>query len=231
LIRAELAGILGAHGIPVAGQAIFHLARAAALEGAIGFGPERDGELTYIALDENPPRARDPEPALAELARRYLAAYGPATPRDLAAWSGLTIGQARAGFEAISGDLLEVRIADAPAWLLKRQGEWLDARDGEPVARLLPRYDGYLLGYQSRDFLELGAYAKPLHPGGGMINPSVMADGRPVGVWRAERKPSRMSIVIQPFESLDSVIGAALEAEARDIGRYLRQATELRVEP
>mgnify|MGYP006174770035 CR=1 FL=1 len=35
------------------------------------------------------------ETAQAELARRYFSAYGPATPDDLASWSGLPVGQAR----------------------------------------------------------------------------------------------------------------------------------------
>lgn len=232
LIRAELAGALAAKGIPVKGQAIAHLLRCAALEGVICFGPEREGQLTYVLLDDwvRLEGQHDPHQIQGELARRYLEAYGPATPDDFAAWSGISIGQARAGFEAISNDLFEVQMAASPAWMLAPHSAWLDEPSGDPIVRLLPRYDAYLLGYQSRAFMVSASHARRIHPGGGQINSTLIVDGRAVGVWSSQRKKNSTAIVVEPFEPFGANLMPKLEAEVQDIGRFLGQKTQLRVE-
>lgn len=232
LTRPELAEVLAAKGLPVEGQAIAHLVRATALVGGICCGPARDGELTYVVVEdwlkqEGKPKFNE-EQIQAELARRYLEAYGPATPGDLASWSGISVSHARAGFKAISNELLEVELGDASAWMLKRYSAWLDESPGDPIVRLLPRFDGYLLGYQSRDFMVSGSYARLIHPGGGQIKQSLIVDGRAVGTWRRERKKNRSSIVIEPFEAISQVIQPDIEAEVQDIGRFLQEDTDLR---
>jgi hypothetical protein len=232
LTRPELAEALNAKGIPVAGQAIAHLVRYAALEGIICYGPERDGQLTFVLL-EDWIRLEEPFDAHlvpAELAQRYLEGHGPATPADLASWSGISMRRARAGFEAIKKEFEEVEIAGSPAWMLKRASAWLDEPVSEPIVRLLPRYDEYLLGYQSRAFMVPEAYARRIHPGGGIIKATVIVDGRALGIWRSERKKNSTTIVIEPFEPLNADIRHALEAEVEDLGRFFQQETYLRVE-
>jgi hypothetical protein len=81
--RAELAGHLAAHGIPVEGQAIVHLLARAAMRGRVVLTPDR----TFVTLDLPPPGDR--EAALEELARRYGACHAGATADDLAYWSSL----------------------------------------------------------------------------------------------------------------------------------------------
>jgi hypothetical protein len=232
LTRPELAEALEARGIPVAGQAIAHLVRYAALEGIICYGPERDGQLTFVLLEDwiRLEEPLDTHLFQAELAQRYLQAYGPATAEDLASWSGISMRRARAGFEAIKKELEKVEIADSPAWMLKGASAWLDEPPGEPIVRLLPRYDEYLLGYQSRAFMVSEAYARRIHPGGGIIKATVIVDGRALGLWWSERKKHSTTIAIEPFESLSADIMHALETEVEDLGRFSQQETRLRVE-
>ena len=80
LTRAELADHLTACGIRATGQGPYHLVRQAALEGIVCVGPDRDNKPTYALLDDwvKPERAMSRDAAQAELARRYLEAYGPA---------------------------------------------------------------------------------------------------------------------------------------------------------
>ena len=100
---------------------------------------------------------------------------------------------------------------------------WLDARQRDPVVRLLPAYDVYLLGYRSREFMVSSAEARQLHPGGGQIRPCLLVDGRAAGTWRIERKKS-VAIVVAPFAPLSKACLAGVEAEAQDIGRFLQLA-------
>src|SRR5947209_6283224 len=121
LTRAELVEQLAIHGVRIEGQARPHLLHRAALEGVICFGPDRGREPTYVLLSDWIEQGHTLSEAAAytELARRYLAAYGPATPEDLAAWSGMPISKLRAAWQHIAGQLMEVEVSGSPAWMLK----------------------------------------------------------------------------------------------------------------
>jgi hypothetical protein len=233
LTRPELARFLAEKDIPVAGQAIAHLVRYAALEGVICFGPERDGKLTYVVLEDwlHLPETLDPDQVQIELAHRYLEAYGPATPYDLASWSGLPVSQARSAFQSIPDDLIEVKIGDSSAWMLPGHAGWLDQPSADPIVRLLPGYDAYLLGYQNRDFMVPARYARRIHPGGGLIKPTLIVDGLAVGIWKKETRKDHIAIIVEPFETLNPNWLPGLEAEIQDLNHFLNQKTTLKILP
>jgi hypothetical protein len=232
MTRAELAESLATQGIPTAGQAAYHLLRRAGLEGVVCFGPDREGEPTYVLLEDwvRTGDALAGSEARAELARRYLAAYGPAGPVDLATWSGLSIKAARVGFEIVADELLEVELEGSPAWMLKSRAAWLDEsiEDGV-VVRLLPSFDPYLLGYRSRELTVPPGYARRVHPGGGVLRPTLLVDGRAAGTWRRKRRRGGFDIVVEPFETLDATVTRAIEDSVADLGRFLEVDTRLSV--
>ena len=174
-------------------------------------GPVHDGKLAsrrHANGWREPARAPDRDAALAELARRYLRAHGPATDRDLAAWSGLALRDARAGLAAIASELEPV-------------GELVDvARRPEPPSRLPPQllgaFDPYLLGWRDRAFAVAPEHARRVHPGGGILRATALANGRAVGTW--SRRGG--AIAIDPFEPLPDRVAAALRREARAIARF-----------
>ncbi|MBB4911307.1 hypothetical protein H4W32_007288 [Actinophytocola algeriensis] len=85
----------------LAGQAAPYFLAFAALEGVICRGPERGSEPTYVLVDDGVRGGQD-----SLLAERYLRGYGPATPADLAVWSGLPLTTARKAFDDVR-DLVE----------------------------------------------------------------------------------------------------------------------------
>ncbi len=222
--RAELAAALAAKGIPVEGQAIAHLVGHAALQGVICSGPRRGATSTYVLLEDwiPPGPALDTEQSVAELALRYIGAYGPATAGDLARWSGLPMAQALAGLHSIADRLEEVEVEGAPAWMLPHR----EAPPDAPVVRLLPSYDTYLLGYRSREPIVASAYASRVHLGGGQIKPTLLVDGRLAGVWRSARRRQRLTLTLEPFEPLDDHLLPAIRDEAHDVGRFLGTPAE-----
>jgi hypothetical protein len=202
LPRRALAERLDAEGIRTAGQAMPHLLMLAALRGRIVLAG-----AVFTAWSE-PPRAPD-DAARAELARRYLTAHGPATERDLAAWSGLALRDARAGLSAIAGELRElgdglVDLAAAPR------------SSGRLPPALLGAFDPYLLGWRDRGFAVAAEHARRVHPGGGILRAVAVDDGRVIGTWRRGRGGVRL----EPFATLDPAVAAALESEAADIARF-----------
>ena len=232
LTRSQLAAALEARGIPVAGQAIHHLVRFAALRGLVCLGAEVDGDLTYALLDEWLPAAvaaPDPDDPLAEFVRRYIQTYGPATMADFKRWSGLSMAQVKAAWAAISVECIPAALAEGEALMLEPQAALLEAPPTKPTVRLLPRYDNYLLGYESRAFMVADEFAKRIHPGGGMIRACAIVNGEAVANWKLEKRRAGIRVVIEPFEALDASILPHFEAEVESLGRFLNINAELRV--
>src|SRR5579863_1137402 len=227
LTRAEIVEQLAARGMLIEGQARPHLLARAALEGVICFGPDRGAEPTYVLLSDwidysHMKPSLSETAAYTELTRRYLNAYGPAALVDQAAWSGLPLSKIRTAWQHIMDQLLEVEIASSPAWMLKENAARLDEPPSDsPIVRLLPRFDIYLLGYQNRDLSVPPQYAKRINAGGGMLHPAVLVDGYTVGTWRSKREKNHLNIAIEPFDSLTPEPLPGIEAEVKDIARFL----------
>jgi len=163
-----------------------------------------------------PPTAPLPErdAALAELARRHAAAHPPSAPEDLAAWSGLGLRDARRAYAAIERELQEVEVLGRRAWLPRG----LAAPETPPAPRLLPAFDGLLLGHRDRALTVRPQHAHAVLPGGGVLRPTLLVAGRVEGTWRLER--SRPAV--EPFGRLPGAVAAAVEAEAADVVRHRR---------
>lgn len=233
LSRPDLARALEARGIPVEGQAIHHLVRFAALRGLICLGPEDDGALTYVLLDKWLPAdaaATAPDDPLGDLSRRYLKACAPATAADFARWSGLSASQVRAGWHAIANDCVNVILPTGEAAMLKSQLDAAKTKETGGIVRFLPRYDNFLLGYESRAFMVAGDYAKRVHPGGGLIRACVIVDGEAKANWKLEKRRKANRLVVTPFEPLDAATVAAMGYEAELLGAFLNTPLELRIE-
>jgi hypothetical protein len=238
LTREALRARLVQRGIPAEGQALVHLAQLAALQGHVCFGPGAGRQSTFVLLRDwleapvcravaQPPPQAD---ALAELARRYLNAFGPARPEDLAAWSGLPISQVRAGWARVERDLVEVVVPPAAgghAWILAshagRLAEVTQATRGESAERvaLLAAWDAYLMGYRSRALAVGSADVGRVVASGGMIYPTVTVEGRIAAIWRAQQRRRQLTVTLEPLELLSACVCQGVEQEARDVARFL----------
>jgi hypothetical protein len=223
LSRAELVSRIADHGVVLdpRGQAPAHLLGYAAMIGGLCRGPDTGaGEPTYtLAADwigRQPPVA--PGEALARLATRYLAGYGPATAGDFAAWSGLALGRARAAFDAIAAEL---EPAGAAGFVLAAAPPPPAAGPGRPQLRLLGHFDTYLLGYRGRALAVPPEFDRRIQAGGGFIMPAVLVDGRVLGTWRQRRTRAGLEVSIAPFTTLPKRLLPALRAEVSDLGRFL----------
>ncbi len=229
LSRADLVTRIAEHGVRIdpRTQAPAHLVAYAANSGVVCRGPDLAGEATYVLLDEWVPRPEriDRDDALAELARRYLAAHAPASVADFMAWSGLPAADGHRAFGLIAGELATVDTEVGPLHTAAT-GE-LDGVEAAPP-RLLGHFDPLLLGYRSRELLLDAAHATAIQAGGGFVRPAVLAEGRVAGSWRLNRTGTSAWITVEPFDCFPPGSAAGLEAEAADIGRFLGQHVPLR---
>ncbi|TCO51038.1 winged helix DNA-binding protein [Kribbella antiqua] len=174
--RARLADVLVTAGLIAEpkGQAVYALIRHTGLLGRLCYGPGHDKSETWVAVREWLGKPLELEGDVDDLARRYLTAYGPASARDFATWSGLPVPTARNGLRAAATTSFEV------------DGEELAAVDDLPGCRdvrLLGEFDPYLLGYLDRRHALAEEHRKHIYPGGGMLRPAVVEGGRVIGSW------------------------------------------------
>ena len=232
LTRRQITERWAERGLPGEGQGVPHLLCRASLEGVICFGPTVGGQATHVLPDSWLGDSSDVADPGAELARRYVSAYAPTTPEDFGTWSGLPAKEVRRAFESVADDLLKIDVDGTPMWMPKTHSGVLDeVLGGERRAiKMLGAFDPYLLGYRTRD-LGVGAeLLKRVHPGGGIIRPTVLVDGRAVATWTRKRAGRKLSITVSPFESLSDEERVGIDREVGDIGRFLGVETVWGVE-
>jgi hypothetical protein len=210
LERDRLRARINAAGIPTQGQAFVHLLARASIRGLIVRGPMMGRKHAFVLvrdwLGSSGQVARDR--ALAELARRYLVGHGPAHAHDLARWAGLPLRDARAGLRAIAGELDERE--DGLVGLRRRPPQ-----APAPPPRLLGSYEPVLLGWRSREMLV--GDDEPRVVSGGLFRPFALVGGRAAATWTLSAK----GLVLDPFRRLSRSDRNALEADGRDVVRYL----------
>jgi hypothetical protein len=221
LTRHELAAELTARGLELGedGQVPTHVLAALTARGLTCRGADRGRDATFVRIDDWVPPAPPPADPLAELARRYFRAFGPATAADFTAWSGLPSGAAVA---AVRDELTEVEFDGRRGWTLGQV-------DPAPGFRLLPMFDNYLLGYRDRTAM-LDPARNPQVYVGGIIKAAVVCDGRVIGIWRLDRAARAVAVRATPFESLRRRHRAELDRERADIERYLGRPVGLAIE-
>lgn len=178
----------------------------------------------------------EPELGIAEarvqLARRYLAAFGPATVQDLAAYVGRGRGGAGVWRDAIAG------LGDEVIGLRDERGramfDLVEAPRPEaatPAApRLLARWDSALLSHATneRDRIIAAADRPAVYSRNADVLPTFLLDGFVAGTWELERSDGAATVVLHPFAALGRADAALLEAEAdRVLG--LMQVADRRV--
>lgn len=179
--------------------------------GLICRGPDRGRDATFVRLDDwlpGSPEGPRGDDAPAELARRFFAAFSPATAADFTTWSGLPSGRA----VGLIRD--ELQPADVDGRAGYRLGEVEPARG----VRLLAGFDNYLLGYRERAVMLAPEFHRRIFHGG-VIRPAVLVDGRVVGQWSLDRP--RQRVTLTPFEPWSKPVYRDVEAEVADVGRFL----------
>lgn len=161
-------------------------------------------------------RTLERDEALAEFVTRYLRGRGPATVRDFAGWSKLTLTDSRRGLEIARAD---GRVApfDADAGLWSTADAETTAATATTAAsattadagrraftasiHLLPGFDEYYLGYTDRGPIIDPANEDAVVPGrNGVFQPTMVAAGRVIGTWRRRSSRAGVGVEVRPFD-------------------------------
>jgi Winged helix DNA-binding domain len=165
-----------------------------------------------------PPEAKAVADPGAELARRFLGAYGPARPRLLAGWAGVAPSHAQALWQR-AGELAEVDLEGRKAWVLAGDEAALADPPRAEGVRLLPNLDPLTAGRDRELLVPDAAVRKRIWtvlggPG------TVLVDGGIAGLWRPARKGRKLLVTVEPLGPLTTAARDALAAEAERVAPY-----------
>lgn len=225
--REALLACLDDGGVSTGGQRGYHLLWYLAQTGTLVLGPADGRQQTFALLDEWVPRPRrlERDEALGELAGRYFASHGPATAKDLARWSGLTMAQVRVGI-GVAGPALTTLELDGIPYLVAP--ETLAAAAPAARVHLLPGFDEYVLGYGDRAAVLAPEHSQAIVPGGnGVFRPTIVVDGAIAGTWRRTVKAREVVVDAAPFAPLSRPIKAGLRDAVEAYGAFLGQPVRL----
>ncbi|MFH8346020.1 winged helix DNA-binding domain-containing protein [Streptomyces sp. NPDC018045] len=178
--------------------------------------------------------APDPAGARAELARRWLASYGPAPVEDLKWWTGWTLTDTRraaaaagavevdlaggSGAEAGTGSGSDTGSRSGYGIGLALPGDVDSVPEPAPWAALLPSLDPTAMGWKHRDWYLDPEHIRPLFDRSGNIGPTVWWNGRVIGGW-AQRPGGEVTWRLLTDAGREAT--AAVRAEAERLTRWI----------
>jgi hypothetical protein len=218
LTRAELAVALRRGGITASGPRLGLLTIDLEINKIMCSGALRARQHTYARFDSRAPRTRPltREDSLAALTKRFFTSHGPATLRDFAWWSGLTMRDVKEGVELAKSELTIERINDLEYWMAP------GALGSAPktCAHLLPNYDEYLIAYKDRDLVgasDLSAWDAYTH--------QVVIDGRFLGTWKPIAANDGVRLELELRRALTSPQERTLQRAVAAYGAFVGKPT------
>jgi hypothetical protein len=177
----------------------------------------QSGQVALTTAEHWLGRPAEPAPAPEDVVLRYLAAFGPASVKDMQTWAGLT--RLREPFERLRPRLLTFRDANGVELFDLPDAPRPD-EDTPAPPRFLPEFDNLLLSHGDRTRV-----VPPEYWGrswvGNLVHRTFLVDGFLAGVWKLERD----ALVIEPFGSLTRAQRAELTAEGERMLGVLYPAT------
>ena len=152
-----------------------------------------------------------------DVVRNYLRFYGPAVPKEAAAFIDAPVKEVEQRWPE---DVIEVSVDGEKRALLDDDSEAVKSKpSASGVVRLLAAFDPYLQG-RDRELLVPGeAHRKDLwrtlgRPG------AIVVDGDIAGTWRPRASAKKVSVAIEPWRKLSKLESAALEGEAERLAAF-----------
>lgn len=199
--------------------------KPAAFEGHLCFAPSVGQRVRFTRPQtwlDRPLPEMDAHLATAAVTRRFLAAYGPATYRDLARWwGGGGVATARDWIAALNEEAVAVEVGGRPAWMLAADAR--EIRQVGPIrsVRLLPGFDQYVVAasHHAEELLPGDFRARVYRPQG-WISPVLLVNGFMQGTWRHEIKRDRVQVLVEPFLKTPAWVRREAEKEAERLALF-----------
>jgi hypothetical protein len=203
---------------------VVDLLHLVAARGVVCYGPYQGNEPTFVRADAWIPHWKDLPREQAEelLLHRYLSAFGPATVRDFSLWSGMTLRETREIWARKQSSFTSVNVQGWKAEILWEDlDDLVQAHFGQPLIRLLPYFDTFLLGHKQREHLVALEHQSSVYRPQGWIAPVILIDGRVAGVWEYALEKNHFRVQVTEFGPISRPALSAIRTEVQDFARFL----------
>ncbi|HEX7289197.1 MAG TPA: winged helix DNA-binding domain-containing protein [Candidatus Angelobacter sp.] len=207
---------------------VWSIMRIPVAEGLVCYGPGEGNQTTFIRTDQWLPKQAtvDERKAKCELLRRYLRAYGPATLKDFAHWSGMSMVEARELAPFAQNEFAEI---DGHL-LLRDDVRFLEERAPDCASvHLLPHFDVYLLAHATKDHFLDPRFYKRVYRNQGWISPVLLIDGEIAGVWRFEPAGKKLGVTIEAFQPVPRRLHRQIEQKAEALAKFFGRTLDLKL--
>ncbi|AWO01542.1 winged helix DNA-binding domain-containing protein [Chitinophaga alhagiae] len=223
--RDELKEALEKKKIDTSGHRMNHFISRAGVDLVICCAPRRGKEFIYTLLDEwLPPAAakQTGQDGLARLAWRYFTGHGPATAQDFAWWSGFTLTAVKAAIQSLGQSLQKITFGGQEYWMVPASAQAPSANQ----LFLLPGFDEYYIGYSDRGLLSDEATLKKLIPPNGILQPTIVANGRIAGTWKRTMKKNTLQLEASFFSPFSDPRKKAMVKRSAEFGAFMGMPVE-----
>jgi winged helix DNA-binding protein len=182
---------------------VFTIVRLPVIDGRVCYGPGEGNQTTLVRTDQWLPAQTQVEEvqAQAELLRKYLRAYSPATLKDFAHWSLISMAEVKA-----LRPLVDAEVAEYDGALVLREDvkALQSASFSQSSVHLLPYFDIYLLAHRFKEHFLKPQFYKRVYRNQGWISPVVLINGEIAGVWSYELAGKTLEIETELFARVNS---------------------------
>ena len=219
LTRNELMAELAHHDIIASDIRAAHLMFHAELTGLVCSGIRKGKQITYALLDKRAPLTKPilREEALNKLATLYFQSHSPATLKDFAWWSGLSVTESRKAIESIKDQLETWQVDKTVYYVFMSKTSETKPKD----ILLLPAFDEYMVSYADRSAALHTDFTRQAITANGIFSPIIVHHGKVIGLWKRKVKPKWVEIELMPFEPISDDLRVLIQERFRGYGEYL----------
>jgi hypothetical protein len=180
---------------------------------------------TYYRMDKYLPDVNlnqyNEEESRKRLVEQYLSSFGPVTATDISWWAGFPKTEVKRIVSSLDS-MDYVNISGLGEYIVYSNDKNLlenEKENTKPEINLLPNLDPYIMGYKERDrYLEKGYY-NYIFDRSGNATSIIINNGKIIGVWDFEEKPTP-EVKVFVFEEQKDII-KGIEKKADAMGRFV----------
>jgi len=215
---------------------VSNIVRLPVIEGQVCYGPGEGNQATFILTEHwlpGQPKVDevkidkvkidevkidevkiDEVQAQKELLCKYLRAYGPATLKDFAHWSLISMAEVKALRPHVDAEVAEY---DGVLVLREDVKALQSASFSQSSVHLLPYFDVYLLAHRFKEHFLKPRFYKRVYRNQGWISPVVLIDGEIAGIWSYKLLRKALEIEVELFAGVDSRIRKQIRDRAKEL--------------